>query len=271
MNKHNKSLGNSSTNKSALSTDMISKSKQQSILSGITGQLGRHPDVVNMRFDELARKKEMINTLKCIIEDPFRKPNKAAKSFLRDAIADYKSLQERMIGMPSYTDNTTLQYEGPNDIPTVPLSGLVPVQRTAYIVKTAGQGTAAGGFYATLFSSDLAPWVSSTNPIYRVKSITSWTVNRTDGSLTQGTFAGVSIPVSSGAAGTEVTPIWSENYEPIGHGFASIVTKFPLGGYPLYSTGGVTENICLHFTSLGGVGGIAGIPVVFHVTVETLI
>jgi len=271
MNKHNKSLGNSSTNKSALSTDMIIKNKQQSTLLGITGQLSGHPDVVNMRFDELAKKKEIINTLKCIIEDPFRKPNKAAKSFLRDAIADYKATQERMVGMPSYTDNTTLQYEGPNDIPTVPLSGLVPIQRTAYIVKTATQGTAAGGFYATLTSNDLASWVSTTASIFRVKSITSWTVNRTDGTLTQGTFAGVSVPVSSGSSGTEVTPIWSENFEPIGQGFASIVTKFPLGGYPLYSAAGTAESICLHFTSLGGTGGVTGVPVVFHVTIETLI
>lgn len=237
----------------------------------MVGQPGTRPDIVNMRFDELAKKKEMINTLKCVIEDPFRKPNKAAKSFLKDAIADYKATQERMVGMPTYTDNTTLQYEGPNDIPTVPLSGLVPVQRTAYIVKTATQGTAAGGFYATLTSNDMTPWVSTTASIFRVKQITSWTVNRTDGSVTQGTFAGVSVPVSSGSSGTEVTPIWSENYEPIGQGFASIVTKFPLGAYPLYSSQGTAESICLHFTSLGGVGGISGIPVVFHVVIETLI
>jgi len=173
--------------------------------------------------------------------------------------------------MPTYTDNTTLQYEGPNDIPTVPLSGLVPIQRTAYIVKTATQGTASGGYYTTLTSSEFTSWVSTTNPIFRIKQITSWTVNRADGTIAQGTFAGVSVPASSGSAGTEVTPIWSENFEPVGQGFASIVTKFPLGAYPLYSASGTGENICLHYTSLGGTGGISGIPVVFHVVIETLI
>jgi len=237
----------------------------------MVGQPGDRPDIVNMRFDELAKKKEMINTLMCLINDPFRKPSKSAKSFLKDAIADYKLTQERMIGTPTYTDNATLQYEAPNDIPTVPLSGLVPVQRTAYIVKTATQGSAAGGFYTTLTSNELSVWVSTAAPIFRIKQITSWTVNRADGGIAQGTFAGVSVPASSGTAGTEVTPIWSENFEPVGQGYAGIVTKFPLGAYPLYSATGTGENICLHYTSLGGTGGVAGLPVVFHIVIETLV
>lgn len=227
-------------------------------------------DIQALRVD-LQRRKENINTLKCLLSDPFRKPSSEAKSFLRQAIADYKQNMERMVGMPTYSDNATLQYEAPNDIPTIPLSGLVPIQRTAYIPKVATGGTTAGGFFATLATGDFTPWVSSTSGgIFRIKQITSWTVPRADGNILQGTFAGVAVPASSGAAGTEVTPIWSENWEPVGQGFAGIVTKYPLGAYPLYASG-TAEVICTHYTSLGGVGGITNVPVIFHVVIESLI
>lgn len=210
-----------------------------------------------------------IDVLKRILNDPLRKPSRAAKSFLKDAIAEYKSIHERSIGMPTYTDNATLQREAGNDIPTVPLSGLVPIQRTAYIVKSATQGTTAGGFFAQIVPGDFAPWVSS-EKIFRIKKITSWTVPRQDGSVNQASFAGVAVPASSGAAGTEVLPTWSENWEPVGQGFAGITTTFPLGAYPLYLTS-ETAGICAHYTSLGNTGGITGVPVVFHVVIETLI
>jgi hypothetical protein len=236
-------------------------------------QLGVRPtvDVQALRVD-LQRRKENINTLKCLLSDPFRRATPEAKSFVRQAIADYKSILEASVGMPTYTDNATLQYEAPNDIPTVPLSGLVPIQRTAYIVKQATGGTAAGGFFATLTSGDFAPWASDiSGKIFRVKQISSWTVPRADGGVQQGTFAGVSIASSAGSAGTEVTPIWSENFEPVGQGFAGIITKYPLGAYPLYTANGAAETVCLHYTSLGGTGGVTGIPVIFHVVIESLI
>jgi hypothetical protein len=272
MNQHNNSLGNRSTKGPALNTgNKITKSKQQSTLLREVGQPGDRPDNIAFQLASLEEKKATINTLKCLIEDPFRKPSKAAKSFLKDAIADYRRTQERMIGMPTYSDNSTLQYEAPNDIPTVPLSGLVPVQRTAYIVKVAAQGTTAGGFFTTLVTGDFTPWVSvGSGYVFRVKQITSWTVPRADGNILQGTFAGVAVPAATGAAGTEVTPIWSENWEPVGQGFAGIVTKYPLGAYPLYNST-TAEVICSHYTSLGGVGGITNVPVVFHVIIETLI
>jgi len=271
MNQHNNSLGNRSTKGPALNTGKrITKNLQSSILREV-GQPGNRPDNIAWQSASLVEKKSMITTLESIINDPFRKPSKAAKSFLKDAISDYRRIQERSVGMPTYTDNATLQYEAGNDIPTVPLSGLVPVQRTAYIVKLASTGTTAGGFYCTLATGDFTPWVSvNSGYIFRIKQITSWTVPRIDGTANQSSFAGVAVPAATGSAGTEVTPIWSENFEPVGQGFAGIVTKYPLGAYPLYQTT-VGEVICSHYTSLGGTGGVTGVPVVFHVVIETLI
>lgn len=227
-------------------------------------------DIQALRVD-LEQRKANIASLQKLFEDPFRKPNREAKAFLRQAIDEFRRATERSLGMPTYTDNTTLQYEAPNDIPTVPLAGLVPVQRTAYIAKVASGGSTGGGFFATLATGDLLPWVSTASAgIFRVKQITSWTVPRSDGNILQGTFAGVAVPSSSGSSGTEVTPIWSENWEPVGQGFAGVVTKFPLGAYPLYATG-TAEVICSHYTSLGGVGGVTGVPVIFHVIIESLI
>jgi len=217
--------------------------------------------------------KTIIEAIKLDVSSPFRKPSKGAKSFLKDAIALYERAQKASLGVPTYTDNSTLQYEAPNDIPTAPLSGLVPVQRTAYIVKLASSGTTAGGFYADLIASDLAPWTSTaTGKYFRVKDITSWTVPKVDGAVNSASFAGQQIPASFGSSGTEVLPTWSENFEPVGQGFAGIKTRFPLGAYPLYS--GVSTDttiICSHFTALGGTGGVTGVPVVFHVTIESLI
>lgn len=258
-------------NKSQRASETQIKKKQQNQWR-IAGQPVLLPidDIRTLKVD-LQKRKENIETLKTLLSDPYRKPSKEAKSFLRQAIADYKSNVDRMVGMPTYSDNSTLQYEAPNDIPTVPLSGLVPVQRTAYIIKVANGGTTAGGFFATLATGDFTPWVSSTSGgIFRVKQITSWTVPRPESNLTQGTFAGVAVPAAAGAAGTEVTPIWSENWEPVGQGFAGIVTKFPLGAYPLYASG-TAEVICTHYSSLGGVGGVTNVPVVFHVVIESLI
>jgi len=257
----------------ASETQKYLRNKQQSHLrQGSAGQPAPSSNVPSCQ-ERLAELRSIIDAIKRDINSPFRKPSKGAKSFLKDAIAAYELVLKASLGTPTYSDNSTLQYEGPNDIPTAPLSGLVPVQRTAYIIKNATSGTTAGGFYADLVASDFVPWTSSTTGKYfRVKQVTSWTCNRADGSLTQGTFAGVNVPVQFGSSGTEILPAWSENWEPIGQGFASIVTKFPLGAYPLYS--GVSTDttiICSHFTSLGGTGGVTGVPVVFHVVIESLI
>lgn len=226
-------------------------------------------DTVATQPETLSEKLRKVEILKSILSDPLRKPSRAAKSFLKDAVEDYRRAHDRSIGMPTYTDNVTLQREAPNDIPTVPLSGLVPIQRTAYIVKSAVSGTTAGGFYTTLVPNDFDPWCSQQN-VFRVKKITSWTVTRQDGGANQAGFAGVSVPSQAGSSGTEALPIWSENYEPVGQGFAGIETTFPLGAYPLYQTSD-TAIIATHFTSLGSTGGVTAIPVVFHVVIETLI
>jgi len=223
--------------------------------------------------EQLAKLRTIIDEIKADVHSPFRKPSKGAKSFLKDAIAKYEQVLKASLGVPTYTDDSTLQYEAPNDIPTAALSGLVPVQRTAFIKKLASQGTTAGGFYCDLVASDFVDWTSSnTGKYFRVKEITSWTVPRADGAVNQASFAGQQIPVQFGSSGTEVLPAWSENWEPSGQGFAGIKTKFPLGGYPLYS--GVSTDttiIASHFTALGGTGGVTGVPVVFHVVIESLI
>jgi len=169
------------------------------------------------------------------------------------------------------TPTLLLQSEASPDIPTVPLGNFQLVQRTCYIPKSATSGTAAGGFFASLNDSDLAPFVAQNSGTYfRVKKVTSWTVPRADGNFAQGTFAGVAVLGSAGTNG-EVMPIWSENFTPVGQGFAGIVTQYPLGDFPLYTTSGTAVLILNHFTSLGGTGGISGVPVVFHVEIETLI
>jgi len=231
------------------------------------------PDDGNTLASRLSSLRNIIDAIKRDFNDPTRKPSKAAKSFLKDAIAQYEQVLKASLGVPTYSDNSTIQREAPNDIPTAPLAGLVPVQRTAYIVKLASQGTTAGGFYADLVASDFVNWTSSTTGKYfRVKKIRSWTVPKADGAVQQGTFAGQQIPVQFGSSGTEVLPAWSENFEPIGQGFAGVETQFPLGAFPLYS--GVSTDttiIASHFTALGGTGGVTGLPVVFHVTIESLI
>jgi len=256
----------------ASETQIILRNKQQSHLRQESGR-PELPLRVPSHSEKLAELRAIIDLIKADVYSPFRKPSKGAKSFLKDAIAQYERVLKSSLGVPTYSDASTLQSEAPNDIPTAPLSGLVPIQRTAYIVKTATSGTTAGGFYVDLVASDLGPWVTpSTGKYFRVKKVCSWTVNRADGNLTQGTFAGVNVPVQFGSSGTEVLPAWSENYEPVGQGFAGIVTQFPLGDFPLYS--GVSTDttiICSHFTALGGTGGVTGVPVVFHVTIETLI
>lgn len=252
-------------------TQVIKKKQQLDLSDEKPGQQPVATSVPPSFQQRLSQLKMIIEQIKLDIHSPFRKPTKGAKAFLKEAIAEYERVLKASLGVPTYTDNSTLQYEAPNDIPTAPLSGLVPIQRTAYVTKNATAGTTAGGFYCDLIASDLSNWIgTSTGKYFRVKSVTSWTVPRADGNAQQGTFAGQQVPVQYGSSGTEVLPTWSENWEPLGQGFAGIVTKFPLGGFPLYSAADTTV-ICSHFTALGGTGGVTNIPVVFHVVIETLI
>lgn len=189
------------------------------------------------------------------------------RSWLSRASEMLDSAMKSSIGMPSYSDGVTSQYEAPPDIPTMPLSGYQLVQRMCMVTKLATSGTTAGGFYVDLIASDLKDF--TTNEFYRIRKVTSWTSSRGDNTGNT-SFAGVSVPVQQGAAGTEVMPIWSENRTPIGKGFSGIVTTFPLGDFPLYSDKDTTL-ICTHFTSLGGTGGITGMPVCFMVEIEALV
>lgn len=215
---------------------------------------------------------ELLRTRLADIETYIRENRKVVncpkvKSFLRGASSILESAIKSSIGMPSYSEGVTSQYEASPDIPTMPLDGYQLIQRFCTITKLASSGTTAGGFYADLIATDLKNY--TTNQYYRIRKVTSWTSQRADNTGNT-SFAGVSVPVQYGTSGTEVMPIWSENRTPIGRGFSGIVTTFPLGNFPLYSD--LDNTIILsHFTSLGGTGGITGIPVVFIVEIEALI
>jgi len=213
----------------------------------------------------LAEMKETISGLIQRLSDPNRTTPIAVKRFVQRAINQYEQAVKASIGMPGYSDSVVTQSEASHDIPTLPLSGYQLIHRWCLVEKLASSGTTAGGFYAELKSSDLAPFVQ--NQYFRVKSVKSWTCPRADSIAAS--FAGVSVPASGSAGGTEVMPIWSENWTPVGIGFAGIHTRYPLGDFPQSTTAEGTV-ILTHFTNLGGTGGVTGMPVVFHVEIETL-
>lgn len=230
--------------------------------------------------DELALRNGGLSNMKSRIEgiieflrsDPTRQPSARVAKFLNNAIAQYEKSVKASIGMPTYSDSVVTQVSGPRDIPTVPLSGFQLIERLCYVPKLASSGSTAGGFFANLLASDLTPFVNpSSGKYFRVKKVTSWTVPRQDGNINQGNFAGVSVPASTGTQGTEVMPIWSENYTPPGQGFSSIETRYPLGDFPQVSAEGADVTILSHFTSLGNSGGVTNVPVIFHVTIECLV
>jgi len=258
MTKHNKSLGKSSTNAPALNTG-ISTSKPKVSQTALTLS-----DIE--RMGGLSLMKERIEGMISYLSDPTKRVPQHIGVFVNKAIATYERAVKASIGMPTYSDSVTRQAEAPVDIPTIPLEGYQLLQRTCLVNKLASSGTTAGGFYATLKASDLQPYTK--NAYYRIRKITSWT--GTIGSNVGSQFAGVQVPVGTASGGTEVMPIWSENWTPIGRGFAGIVTEFPLGDFPQFSTGDSNE-ILSHFTALGGAGGVTGVPVIFHVEIECLV
>lgn len=210
--------------------------------------------------------KERLEGLKTFLSNPNRVPSKRVMEFYNDAVREYEKAVKAGIGMPTYSDSVTTQFEAPRDIPALPLDGFQLVSRVCLIEKPATGGTTAGGFYATLIGTDLAPF--TTNTYFRLKRVTSWT-----GTLygnVGSSFAGVAVPVSIASDGTEVMPIWSENWTPVGQGFPGIVTNYPLGDFPQIANTS-TATILSHFTSLGGTGGVTGVPVIFHVVIEALI
>lgn len=265
MNKHIKSLGERSTNTTALNT-------VESHIISFNNRLGLlpKPDSSKVSSRLLGRRsleelKETIIGIQAYLSNPTRRVTKPVRDFVQKAVLSYENAVKSSIGMPTYTDDVTRQREAPSDIPTLPLDGYQLIQRTCLVTKLATGGTAAGGFYAELRSGDLADFVKSV--YFRVKMVRSWTAT-TVNAVGSG-FAGVSVPVADNS-GTEVLPMWSENWTPVGKGFAGVETSYPLGDFPLLST--TTSGLILtHYTSLGGSGGVTGVPVVFHVTIECLV
>lgn len=266
------SAGSRQNKKTTKATQPLSRSqKRPSPNNRPRRQVALLNDFSTIRNGGLARMKEVLTKLTTFLTaDPTRQASPRIIAFLKRAQHHYDLAVRASIGMPGFTDCVTTQTEGPKDIPTVPLSGYQLIKRVCYVPKSATNGNTGGGFYATLLPTDLAPFVGTPVSFFRISKITSWTVPRTDGNVNQGTFAGVSVPAGDQSQGTETMPIWSENWTPVGQGFASIVTRYPLGDFPqLQDT--ATTVICNHYTSLGGTGGITGIPVIFHVEIETLI
>lgn len=266
------SAGSRQTKKTTKASQPLSRHQRpSSARSAPRRKVALLDDFSTKRNGGLARMKEVLIKLTTFItSDPHRQPSPRIIAFLKRAQHHYDLAVRASIGMPGFSDCVTTQTEGPKDIPTVPLSGFQLIKRICYVAKLASSGTTAGGFFASLIPTDLGPFVG-TAQFFRISKITSWTVPRADGNVNQGTFAGVSVPVSDQSQGTEGLPIWSENFTPVGQGFASIVTHFPLGDFPQYVDTNATALICNHYTSLGGTGGITGIPVIFHVEIETLI
>lgn len=271
MNEHNNSLGNCSTNGLALNTSneytnkSVSKSTRR-FTSNVTHLTSRIGGLEAMRENLFHVQEHLEKGL----TQGRRVPGTVRKE-LNKWIRLYENAVKASIGMPTLSESVTTQREASADIPTVPLDGFQLVRRTCYIPKLANEGTTAGGFYASLISSDLKDFVG-TNNTYRIAKVTSWTTSRGDNSGNT-SFAGVSVPATNGSSTSDsIMPIWSENRTPIGVGFAGIVTEYPLGDFPFYNGGAASPLLILtHFTSLGGTGGISGMPVVFHVVVDCLI
>jgi hypothetical protein len=162
--------------------------------------------------------------------------------------------------------------EAEHDIPPMPLSGYMEVEYKARITKLATQGGTGGGFYASLLSSDLAPWIGTSSSLFRVKKITSWTASRSDAAGSNNTqYHSSDILGQTGADGTEILPSWVENWTSIGQGFAGVAAEFPLGSLPVMSASGTATTIGNFFTALGGAGGVSGIPVILDVVFACLV
>lgn len=224
------------------------------------------PQLATSRMGGPASLKQWIDEVLVYLRDPNRRVPQNVAVWVNKAISFYESTVKASIGMPTFSDSVVIQTEAPKDIPTLPLDGYQLVQRTCLVEKLANSGTAAGGFYAVLTAADLLPFAKST--YFRVASVTSWT-GTLYGNIGSG-FAGVQVPGVGPSGGTEIMPIWSENWTPFGQGYPGITTRFPLGDFPQYATNDST-TILNHYTSLGGTGGVTNVPVIFHVTIECLV
>jgi hypothetical protein len=102
--------------------------------------------------------------------------------------------------------------------------------------------------------------------------VKSWTVPRFNSGASAAEFSAVSVPLQEGSNGTEVMPAWESNWTRVGSGFSGLITKFPLGDFPLFPTGG-NSSILTHFIGDGYTGGDATnfLSVVFDVILECLI
>jgi hypothetical protein len=172
-----------------------------------------------------------------------------------------------LVGDAGLSDDVTTITEGPFDLPPVPLNGSTIIERRCRIQKLANQGTAAGGLYAALTTTECAAY---SDGVFRIKEVRSWTIPNATAGASAAEFSAVQVPLQEGASGTEVMPAWESNWTRVGTGFSGLITKFPLGDFPLFPSGTPT-TILNHFIGDGYVGSATGLSVVFDVLLECLI
>lgn len=169
------------------------------------------------------------------------------------------------VGPTNLSDDVMSIRSAPHEIPAVALSGFQFLERRVRVTKLATSGTAAGGFYASLLPTDFSLYTTS---LFRIKKITSWTASVNSGTDSQ--FAGLNTLEAQGSSGTEALPSWTEDFTRIGNGYAGVEVSYPMGDFLLFADT-ATAAIANHYTSLGGTGGVTGIPVVFDVIAEVCI
>jgi hypothetical protein len=152
------------------------------------------------------------------------------------------------------SEQTTTMFEGPFDIPVVNQDGATPIERKVRIIKSATAGSATSGYYANLVPGDFIDYVQLATSGFKIKEITSWSLGSEEAIVAFQTSS------SDELLGNSVS-----NFTRIGEGFCGIITKFPMGDWPLYLAN-ETANIIGH-----NVGSQAALKVVFDVILELLI
>jgi len=177
---------------------------------------------------------------------------------LRKALGYLFAMQERQgelgEGGAFNSEHTTTMFEGPFDIPVVNQDGATPIERKVRIVKAATAGSATSGYYANLVPGDFIDYVQLATSGFKIKEITSWSLGSEEAIVAFQTSS------SDELLGNSVS-----NFTRIGEGFCGIITKFPMGDWPLYLAN-ETANIIGH-----NVGSQAALKVVFDVILELLI
>jgi len=151
------------------------------------------------------------------------------------------------------SEQTTTMFEGPYDIPVANENGATPIERKVRIVKMASAGSATSGFYAQLKPSDFVDYVQLATSGFKIKEITSWSTSSEE-----------AIVAFQTTSNDELLGNSVSNWTRIGEGFCGIITKFPMGDWPLYLANETADII-------GHNVGANSQKVIFDVILELLI